>query len=407
MTMMIANKCQSYVISEGVKWYFNSSSKLFQVDGEAGTGKSVVIKLIVDEIQLKPHEILAMAYTGQAAIVMRTKGMAGAVTCHSGLFDFTPTPVIDKLTGLALIDPIFNTPVMRMGFTPRDLRKSGIKLIIIDESWMVPLSFRKFIEDSGIKVLAVGDSGQLPPVEGEPAYLTGGKIYHLDELMRQSESSPIVYLAHRARRGLPINTGLYGNDVLVMYDDELTTDLIAASHIVICGKNNTRVGINTLIRREVIRTDSEVPLYGERMICKKNNWNVSVDGISLANGLTGTVVRPPKVSNFDGKTFTMDFLPDLLGIPFLDVKCDYKFLKAPFAEKNSIKQSRYSVGEKFDWAYASTVHSAQGSEYPAGIYIEEYLNPQIQNNLNYTAITRFRNKMIYVIRKPKYYYFGS
>ena len=144
------------------------------------------------------------------------------------------------------------------------------------------------------------------------------------------------------------------------------------------------------------------------MICKKNNWELAVNGISLANGLVGTVVRPPKVSNYDGKCFTMDFLPDLLNVPFIDVRCDYQFLNAPFKEKQMIKMSKYSVGEKFDYAYASTVHSCQGSEFMNGIYIEESLpNHGIQQNLDYTAITRFRNSLIYVKKRPRYIIRGS
>ena len=269
-----------------------------------------------------------------------------------------------------------------------------MKLLIIDEGWMVPYSFRKHIENTGIKTIVAGDTGQLPPVEEHPAYFIDGNVYHLSQLMRQAESNPIVYLARRARRGLPIFPGLYGANVFVCYDDEVNNDILRNANIVVCGRNATREDINNTVRREIIHTDSDVPIFGERMICKKNNWELAVNGISLANGLVGTVVRPPKVSNYDGKCFTMDFLPDLLNVPFIDVRCDYQFLNAPFKEKQMIKMSKYSVGEKFDYAYASTVHSCQGSEFMNGIYIEESLpNHGIQQNLDYTAITRFRNSL--------------
>lgn len=398
------NKNQESISLEAIQWYHYSSDELFQIDGEAGTGKTYLINHIVNELNLEPEEILPMAYTGQAAIVMRTKGLLNAVTCHSGLFDYVEEIVLDPDTSLPVMDKQFNLPVVRRKFIPKNLRNDGrIKLIIIDEGWMVPYSFRKYIEDTGIKTIVTGDTGQLPPVGDDPAYFISGKIHHLTQLMRQAELSPIVYLAHRARRGLPIEPGLYGNNVLVLYDDEVDNNIIRNADIVICGKNHTREDINQTVRREILNTDSDVPIYGERMICKKNNWNLSVNGIALANGLTGTVIRPPKVSNYDGKCFTMDFLPDLLNVPFFDLRCDYKYLNAPFIEKQEIRNSKYSFGEKFDYAYASTVHSAQGSEYNSGIYIEEYLNPQIQNNLNYTAITRFRNYMLYVKKRPKNY----
>ena len=55
-----------------------------------------------------------------------------------------------------------------------------------------------------------------------------------------------------------------------------------------------------------------------------------------------------------------------------------------------------------EYAYASTVHLSQGSEYKYGTYFEEYMSPTIQNNLNYTAITRFKSSMVYVKRRPKF-----
>lgn len=399
------NRCQDIINRDAINWYYHSSDMLFQVDGEAGTGKSHLANAFVKELGLKPEEILCMAFTGQAAIVMRTKGLLTAVTLHSGLFEFVQEPVLDPYTRMPIIDKQFNLPIVRNSFVPRDFRNNNtIKLIIIDEGWMVPYSFRKHIEATGIKTFVTGDTGQLPPVGDDPAYFVSGNVHHLTELMRQSYDSPIVYIAHRARRGLPIEPGLYGNNVLVLYEDEIDNSLLANSDIVICGKNRTREDINMTVRRDILRTNSDVPIYGERVICKKNNWNLTVDGISLANGLTGSVIRPPKISNFDGKCFTMDFLPDLLNQPFLDVKCDYQYLNAPFSEKQMLKNSKYSIGEKFDYAYASTVHSAQGSEYSCGIYLEEFLNKDIQNNLNYTAITRFRDRVIYVKKRPKFYY---
>ena len=75
---------------------------------------------------------------------------------------------------------------------------------------MIPRRFRSVIENTGIKVIAAGDSGQLPPVGDDPGYLVDGKIYHLTQFMRQSGDSPILYLANRARQGLKIEPGNYG-----------------------------------------------------------------------------------------------------------------------------------------------------------------------------------------------------
>ena len=227
--MIVLNQEQQAISDAAVDWYKNSSDLLFQYDGEAGTGKSVVLFDIVQRLGLTPDQILPMAYTGAATIVMRTKGFTNACTCHSGLFIPVQEVSKDPVTGEVLMDKQFNTPIVTWKFIPKDFTNSYIKLIIIDEAWMVPRSFRKYIEDTGIKVIATGDSGQLPPVSDAPAYLVDGKIYHLTQLMRQAESSPLIYLAHRARRGLPIECGLYGKDALVIFDDEVDNELIAKS----------------------------------------------------------------------------------------------------------------------------------------------------------------------------------
>ena len=90
------------------------------IDGEAGTGKSVVLNDIVKRLGLKDNEILAMAYTGQAAIVMRTKGLMTACTCHSGLFEPVLQNKVDPQTGRIMMDPQFNLPLTKWVFIPRD-----------------------------------------------------------------------------------------------------------------------------------------------------------------------------------------------------------------------------------------------------------------------------------------------
>ena len=46
--------------------------------------------------------------------------------------------------------------------------------------------------------------------------------------MRQASDSPLVYLAGRARVGLPIETGMYGSDVLVIFEISVLNNLDAA-----------------------------------------------------------------------------------------------------------------------------------------------------------------------------------
>ena len=401
------NKGQQAAFNAAIDWYYNSSSTLFQIASEAGCGKSVLVGEIVKALKLKQDELLPMAYTGQAAIVMRTHGLPNACTCHAGLFNPVQVAMRDE-NGKVIMDEQLNVPIVTYQFVPKDFRNTNIKLIILDEAWMIPKSFKKHIDDTGIKVIATGDQGQLPPIDEEPGYLVDGNIFYLTELMRQSSDSALVYLAHRARRGVPLEYGLYGNDVLVISEDELSNDMISRANIVLCGKNVTRNTINNRVRREIKGLYVSNPVYGERIICRKNNWSKNIGNIALVNGLVGTVCAPPDISTYDKvrHTVKVDFLPDLCPVPFNQLEINYLFLNYEDQKmKTRLRKSPFTRGELFEYSYASTVHLSQGSEYSCGIYIEEFLGKDIEAALNYTAITRFKHKLIYVKHTPKFWGF--
>ena len=71
-------------------------------------------------------------------------------------------------------------------------------------------------------------------------------------------------------------------------------------------------------------------------------------------------------------------------------------------EKN-LKDNKYNHDAKFEFSYALTDYLAQGAEYGQGVYIQEYLRGDIQNNLDYTGVTRFKQGLIFVTHKKKYW----
>ena len=390
---------QQYVVNEAVRFYKHSSEQVFQFAGYAGTGKSVVLNAILERLDIPVHRVAPMSYIGQASVVMRLKGLTNAKTIHSWLFKPVEAIKLDK-DGNIIKDEYFNRPKFELKFEPKPL--DDIDIIFIDEAGSVPFELKHEIESRGKKIIAAGDLGQLPPVYGNPAYLYTGKVYELTKIMRQAENSALLYLADRARKGLPIHEGFYG-DVLVINEDDLTDQMIASSDAVIVGKNATRDYINNKVRRDILNIKTDLPAYGERMVCRKNNWNIEVDGINLANGLLGNVVNMPGVHGFDGKTYKIDFQPTFMNTYFKDISCDYNYLISNHKQKQMLKNNKYNQGEKFEFAYAITCHMSQGAQFNNGIYIEEFLGKDIQNNLNYTGITRFSNSMIYVKKKRKFY----
>lgn len=394
------NEQQEFVKQQAIKWW-NSSEQIFQYTGGPGTGKTYLLHHILQSIGVDPERIAPMAYTGQAAIVMRGNGLPNAKTIHSTLYETMETYEKNP-DGTYKMDPYFNKPITKLEFVPRDLE--DVDLFILDEGSMIPVEMAKEINSRGKKIIVTGDLDQLPPVFGDSGYLVSGTIYKLTEIMRQQRNSPIVYLSQLALQGKPIERGIYGN-CKVVYEKELTDYEIIHSDIMICGKNATRDMINNNYRHNIIKTNSTVPLEGEKLVCRKNNWNLGTpDGLNLANGLIGTVIKQPDVSSVSDKSYTIDFLPFMGDYPFYDLLCDYKYLNASTEERKILKNAKYSIGEKMEYAYAITTHMSQGAQFNNGIYIQENLGKNLQRALNHTGITRFKNSLIYVIPEPKYYY---
>ena len=413
---MELNPDQENTVNAAINWFKGRSSQVFEIAGKAGTGKSVVLNEIVRRLGLQPHQYLAAAYTGAAAIVMRMKGFPTARSLHSTFYHFEKRKKLDVELSTPFMNTKFNVPQEEWVFVPIPYGAipKAVKLIIIDEGYMVPYNMRNAILKHGIKVLVAGDPNQLPPIKDGPAFLTGSGIHVLSQIMRQNLNNPILYLAERALNNEPIHCGIYGNSALVIEDTDLTNEMVLSIGNIICGTNKTRDMFNSTIRTMIGKV-SEVPEFGDRVICRENDWDIENESIALANGLQGFIVSPitpdifhdPRNPNKGNKgqngTFKMDFLPDLLQFPFRGLDVNYQYIVSDYYRRRQIKADKFTEGELFEYAYAITTHLSQGSEYPAGIYYEEFLRPEIQKSLIYTGITRFKEKMIYVKKTKKYY----
>ena len=139
-----------------------------------------------------------MTYIGQAAIVLRTRGLYSAKTIHSTLYEVIETVKKDK-DGKPIINKTYNVPEVKIEYVPRDL--SDIDLFIIDEARTVPSKMKEDIEKQGKKIIACGDWRQLPPVKDKPAYIRDedeGEVnvpqYILDQCGSVSERSSSEWL---------------------------------------------------------------------------------------------------------------------------------------------------------------------------------------------------------------------
>ena len=205
---------QETVIEAAVHHVKHSSKQVFEFTGGPGTGKTYCIHEIVKRLGIPLDRIAPMAYIGQAAIVMRTRGLYNARTIHSWLYECVEEDVLDE-HGLPVMDPVFNKPMKRYTFIPRDL--NDIDLFIIDEGYTVPKYMKKDIESRGKPIIVCGDRKQLPPVEDEPAYLVGNDIMMLTQIMRQNAGNFIIKLSDMVYNGIEPDIGLYGNVLLEIF----------------------------------------------------------------------------------------------------------------------------------------------------------------------------------------------
>ncbi len=393
---------QQAIVDAAVYWYHNSSEQIFQFAGNPGTGKSVVMNAIIEAIGLPKSAVAPMAYVGAAAINMRLKGLSTARTIHSWIYETIEIPIKD-MNGNIVMNKYFNRPEVEYKRVLKELPE--ISLLAIDEGGTVPLNMKQDILNLGKKILVAGDLDQLPPVANPPAFLVDGEIHVLTEIMRQAKNSAIIYLCQRAKNGLPIHTGVYGNEVIVLEEKDfkiIAPKVLPTAGVVLCGRNETRERYTNYIRYELLGKTNKLPDCGEKLICRINDWRMESGGINLTNGLTGRVLNQPDVSTFDGKCFHIDFLPDLNPVPFMNIPVDYEYFTTDFRKRNDMKNFNYCFGEGFEYGYVETVHIAQGSQWPTGIYFEEYM-PSNMNKLNYTALSRFSNKCIYVKKDRKYF----
>lgn len=377
---------------EIIHWYNNygSGKPYYYYSGAAGTGKTTVIHNVIDELHLEREQYIACAYVGKAVLVLMRHGLP-ASTIHSLIY----RPSFKK-TEEIVFDSFGNPKKVKKRKMVFELKKhlnKNLKLIIVDECAMVNDSMRNDILSFGIPVIMTGDHNQLPPVIGKSSILDDPDFI-LTKIMRQAENDPIVYLSQCILNHVPIQYGIYGNSKVIpncTFDNSILTDY----DMVICAKNKTRDSLNDKIREELLHYEYRKPTIGDKVICRKNDWQESIDGIYLTNGLIG-FIRDIDYCSAHRNILYADFQPDFMEKTFDKLSLDYDYFKMSSYDKKNLG-NKFNDLEKFEFAYAITAHLSQGSEYSRVLFIDEkFHDPTTLNKLRYTAITRAMESVTYV-----------
>jgi len=369
-----ANACYEW-------WKSINRKQVFEIVGPAGSGKTTIVKVLMEKIGLRREEVLFMAYVGKATQALAMKGNF-AKTVHSSIYDVVDIPRKDDVGNFIVKSGRF---VTRKGFVKKEGLPEGVRLIVLDEGGMIDPRTAADILSFGIPVLVLGDLDQLPPIFGNSFFLRYPDVI-LTEVMRQKADSPILWLADRARKNQELPIGTYDNCRVIAKEDLTDSDLFNPD-MIITGKNATRDNLNSYIRKSILKVEDYVPLiYGDKIVCRQNNWKRNLDdNIYLINGMVG-YVDAIDLSSYSQHSLSIDFRPDFEDFrTFNNVQVDLDFLARPAADK----EGGFSRYDKFQFAYAITCHMSQGSQYHDVLYYQEhYGSKDFMRRLNYTAITR-------------------
>ena len=367
------------------------------ISGFAGAGKSTLVSFIIAALNLPAENVAYCAYTGKAATVLKQKGCPNAVTAHKLLYHSRPLP-----NGA-------------YAHEPRDVLDGDYKLIVVDEVSMLPKDMWEILLSHHVHVLALGDPGQLPPIDAnQNNHVLDNPHIFLDEIMRQAQESEIIRLSMHVRDGKPLGTfQAAGEQVKIVTREEVTPGMLKWGDQILCAMNKTRNEINQAMR--AIDGRGTQPEVGDRIISLTNHWDIfSNKGEPLTNGSIGTITRlDPKTLRLPYFIYPEEYL-DVLDIDITpDGEETYFYLPVDFkalttGQKALSGEQEYKLRKSkkilitppfdFSYAYAITVWKAQGSEWEKVLLYEETFPFEKEEHKKYlyTGITRSSEKLIVV-----------
>ena len=380
------------------------------ITGGPGTGKTTIIKSIIEIYKQKKYKIVLCAPTGRAAKRMSETTGEEASTLH-------------RLLEIGKVD---EESLFKKNSEYKGAPIDG-DIIIVDEVSMVDMFIMSYLLDciyQGTKLILVGDSDQLPSV-GPGSVLkdliASEKIVtvHLDKIFRQAAKSKIIVNAHRVNNGKRF---INKEDPELEEDAnqdfffirEANQEKILKEVLSLCNGRLKNFGEYDFFENIQVLTPTKKGLLGTKELNKalQEALNPHRDGEAEKNSMGATFRigdRVMQIKNnydmyweklcdsgvetgngiFNGETGIITNINEKgknLSVKFDDEKvCKYEF--------NDLEQIEHS--------YCMTIHKAQGSEFDVVIMIVPQAAPMLlTRNLLYTGLTRAK-KLLIVIGNDK------
>lgn len=417
--------------------------------GFAGTGKTSLVKAIVNTLPSVAMRSVLLAPTGRAAKVLQAYSGRFASTIHRKIYfqgrtaegGFRVVPAINKHTNtLFIVDEasmIADSSVEGGIFGSRNLLDDLISYVQ---------------QGAGCKLLLIGDAAQLPPVGLDispaldlqflqSAYKITIASFELTEVMRQALDSGILFNATLLREKLlnsnftlPLIQVTSFQDIQRTEPDQLEEQLMECfsrrdynRSVVICRSNRTANRFNQAIRNRILVMDDELS-SGDLLMAVKNNYFWLDGGSFIANGEMMELLRINRIEEMYGFRFA-DVEVSLIDQPesvLINIKilmdslmsegpslseADFKKLSEAVEEdylEEPNPKKRYALMKSNPWfnavqvkfAYALTCHKTQGGQWPL-VFVEAGIKPDGQIDSAYvrwlyTAITRASEKVFLI-----------
>ena len=343
------------------------TSKVMVLTGGPGTGKTTTTQGIIAALKKAGLRVLLAAPTGRAAKRMSEATGMEAKTIHR-LLEYNPQD----------------------GYKRNDENPLEGDALIVDECSMIDILLMNNLLKAvpvGMRLVLVGDIDQLPSV-GAGNVLRDVidsqriPVVRLVRIFRQAQKSRIVMNAHTINQGrFPDTSNGRDTDFFFMREDDPER---AAETIVRLVKERLPRAYRESPDRIQVLTPMQRGVVGAANLNLLLQQALNPSGPSLSRGgytyRQGDRVMQLR-NNYDKDVFNGD-----LGY-IREVDTEERTLKVDFDGK----WVEYDVTEldELTLAYATTIHKAQGSEYP--IVVMPVLMTHfvmLQRNLIYTGITR-------------------
>lgn len=375
------------------------------ITGGPGTGKTTIIKCVIEIYKSHKRKVVLCAPTGRAAKRMSETTGEEAKTIH-------------RLLEIGKFEED------RLGSINNDVTPINADVIVVDEMSMVDVFLMNYLVKAiflGTKIIFVGDPNQLPSVGPGSILkdLIDSKKFateHLDKIFRQAAKSKIIVNAHNVNNGISfIGKKDYSEDSEndFFYINESNQDKMLYQILSLSKDRLKNYGDYEFFKSIQVLTPTKKGKIGTKELNKKlqETLNPKTDEILEKN--YGDIIfregdRVMQIkNNYDiywekGSTKDLKTYEASTGVFNGEigriVKIDYetKQIEIEF-DDGKIAWYAFSELDQLEHAYSITIHKAQGSEFDVVILaIPQSSNMLLTRNLLYTAITRAK-KLIVVI----------